>query len=112
MLLISMREKDHLNSQFIVDNKEKKIPEVVINSADASKYDVKSGDIVELHSEVGIVQACIFFSKEALLGTVGMSHGFELLGNVSELTSSEDVNPLSGMVTQTGIKIEIKKIGK
>jgi len=110
LILISMRERNHLNSQFIVNNEPNIIPEIVINHSDASKYDIKLGDIVELHSEIGLLEARVFLSKDALVGTVGISHGFEKLGNVAQLTSSTNVNPLSGMVTQTGIKVELKKM--
>lgn len=112
LILVSMRERNHLNSQFIVNNELNIIPEIVINHSDASKYDIKLGDIVELHSEIGLLEARVFLSKDALVGTVGISHGFEKLGNVAQLTSSTNVNPLSGMVTQTGIKVELKKLEK
>ena len=110
LLLISMRGKDRLNSQFILESDENKIPKVIINPSDGVKYGVQNGDLVELQSEVNIMQACIFLSQEALVGTVSVSHGFKKSGNVSRLTSSECVNPLSGMVTQSAIHVQIKKI--
>jgi anaerobic selenocysteine-containing dehydrogenase len=111
-LLISVREKDHLNSQFILNNDECKIPKVIINSFDAKKYEINNDELVELHSDVNFMQACVFISQDALVGTISVSHGFKKLGNVSRLTSSEYVNPLSGMVTQSAIHVQIKKIRK
>lgn len=109
LLLISTREKDHLNSQFIQESDEYKIPKAIISPSDGVKYGVKNGDLVEFYSEVNSMQACIFISQEMLVGAVSIPHGFKRSGNVSRLTSSECVNPLSGMVTQSAIHVKIKK---
>lgn len=108
--LVSMREEDHLNTQFmcgVVDA----LPLVCINPIDAQMYQFSEGQTVQLKSAHGVMRARIRIADEAKRHTVCVPHGYTALGNVSGLTSEiHGVNPLSGMVVQTAISVQIKKI--
>ena len=109
--LVSMREDDHLNSQFMLDHEEHLIPRAIINPADAEKHKLHQGERVKLRAGVGVMQAQIYISEEARINTVCVPHGFKNTGNVSNLTLERvGINPISGMVSQTAIDIAIEKI--
>lgn len=81
-----------------------------INSFSARLYDLVDGDHIELESEINSIRVLVCVTEDIMDNTVCLSHGFANFGNVSNLTSSDDVNPLSGMVSQTALPIKIKKI--
>ena len=110
LLLVSMREDSHLNSQFMFNQLEPRKNLAFINSFSARLYDLVDGDHIELESEINSIRVLICVTEDVMDNTVCLSHGFANFGNVSNLTSSDDVNPLSGMVSQTALPIKIKKI--
>lgn len=109
--LVSMREDDHLNTQFMLDHEEHSVPRAIINQADADQYKLHQGERVRLRAGVGVMQVQIHISEEARNNTVCVPHGFKSTGNVSNLTSEKAaINPISGMVSQTAIGVTIEKI--
>lgn len=109
--LVSMREDDHLNTQFMQGHEADELPQALFNRIDAHKHDLGDGQVVQLRSAHGVMLARVKISDEARTKTVCVPHGYRALGNVSGLTSEiHDINPLSGMVTQTAMLIQIEKI--
>ena len=109
--LVSMREDDHINTQFTQGPKANILPQVRIHEFDALEHGLLDGSLVRLHSAYGVMIARVKISEEAKQKTVCIPHGYRLQGNVSNLTSEVlNVNPLSSMVTQTGIPINIEKM--
>jgi anaerobic selenocysteine-containing dehydrogenase len=108
--LVSMREDDHLNTQFMQGHEANELPQARFNQIDAHTYDLSEGSVVQLRSVHGVMLARVKISDETKLKTVCVPHGYRALGNVSGLTSEvHGINPLSGMVTQTAIAIQIDK---
>jgi anaerobic selenocysteine-containing dehydrogenase len=109
--LVSMREADHLNTQFMEGYKTDQLPLVHISMNSAHSFKVDDGEIVQLRSAYGMMQGCIKITENIRTNVVSVSHGYKALGNVSGLTSEiHGINPLSGMVTQTAIAIHIEKL--
>lgn len=109
--LVSMREDDHLNTQFTQGHEADELPQARINQTDARGHDLGNGQVVQLRSAHGVMLARVKISDEAKINTVCVPHGYRALGNVSGLTSEiHGINPLSGMVTQTAIAIRIEKL--
>lgn len=109
--LVSMREDDHLNTQFTQGSKADILPEARFHEFDALEHGLLDGSLIRVHSAHGVMMARVKISEEARKNTVCIPHGYRLRGNVSSLTSEVlNVNPLSSMVTQTGIPINFEKI--
>ena len=105
-----MREDSHLNSQFMVTQLEPRKNLAFINYFTARLHDLVDGDHIELESKINNMQVLVCVTEDVMDNTLCLSHGFRNFENVSNLTSSYDVNPLSGMVSQTALPIKIKKI--
>lgn len=111
MRLVSMREDDHLNTQFMLDHEDHSTPRAIICDADAAQFQLRQGDRVKLTTGAGSMQALIDISADAGKNTVCVPHGYAGRGNVSNLTSEKaGINPLSGMVSQTAICVSIEKL--
>jgi anaerobic selenocysteine-containing dehydrogenase len=112
LLLVSMREDGHLNTQFTHGDSNEP-PPGRINPADAARYGLTNDLTIQLSTSVGIMQVKIFISDEVRPNTIEVPHGYHGLGNVSNLTSEfYGVNPISGMVKQTAIQITVKSFNK
>lgn len=111
--LISMREKGHLNSQFISVEGYFKLPRAYINPKDASICGLIDGQKVFVSNENGKALAIILITNDILCGTVAIPHGHPNEGNISLLTSDiNGINPLSGMVSQSAIFVLISDLVK
>ncbi|MHB1091320.1 molybdopterin-containing oxidoreductase family protein [Thiobacillus sp.] len=109
--LVSMREDNHLNTQFMQERVADELPQARINKIDAQTHDLVDGQEIQLRSEHGVMLARVKISDEVRINTVCVPHGYRAQGNVSCLTSEIDnINPLSGMVTQTAILVQIEKV--
>lgn len=109
--LVSMREDDHLNTQFLQRSKADILPEARLHKLDALEHGLLDGQLIRVLSAHGAMMARVKISEEARKNTVCIPHGYKLRGNVSSLTSEVlNVNPLSSMVTQTGIPINFEKL--
>ena len=111
--LVSMREDDHLNTQFTQGYDADELPQAHINQANALALDLADDQEIQLRSANGAMSARVKISDEARNHTVCVPHGYRALGNVSGLTSEvHGINPLSGMVTQTAMFVQIEKISR
>jgi anaerobic selenocysteine-containing dehydrogenase len=110
LYLVSIREDNHLNTQFTQKHEVVELPQARIHEKVARDHDLANGSVVKLHSAHGVMLVRIKISDEARVNTVCVPHGYKGLGNVSGLTSeTQNINPISGMVTQTAIPIHIEK---
>jgi anaerobic selenocysteine-containing dehydrogenase len=111
--LVAMREDNHLNTQFMREREADELPQARINKIDAQIHDLGDGQGIQLRSSHGVMQARVKISDEARINTVCVPHGYRALGNVSGLTSEiHGINPLSGMVTQTAMHVQIEKLSQ
>ncbi len=111
--LIPRRQVRHLNSQLVdgVDHLRLDAAAILISSADAAAAGVGDGDKVVLTSRHGRLEGFAHVSAEIRQGAVSVPHGYGT-PNVSALTSSsEDVDPHTGMVLQSGVEVSLALVG-
>jgi anaerobic selenocysteine-containing dehydrogenase len=107
--LVPRRQARHLNSVFVPNGKSDEAA-LLVNPVDAERAGVASGDRVVIRSAHGSTEAVATVSDRIRPGAVSLPHGFED-ANVSLLTSADDgVDPLSGMVLQSGIDVSLEVI--
>ena len=107
LALVPRRQVRHLNSQLTTGIARADPPAVLLNAADADRLGVADGDPIVVSSAYGAVHATATVTDELRRGAVSVPHG---LGepNVSHLTSAAaDVDPLTGMVLQSGVAVTV-----
>ena len=107
--LIPRRQVRHLNSQLVdgLTARRADEPRITIAPADAAAAGILDGAPVVVRSAHGRVEGTAAVSDEMREGAVSVPHGYGA-PNVCELTSSSaDVDPLTGMVLQSGIGVEL-----
>ncbi|MET0909231.1 MAG: molybdopterin-dependent oxidoreductase, partial [Ilumatobacteraceae bacterium] len=84
---------------------------VYLNPDDAHRIDAAEGDLVRVTSKSGSVVAPVVIDDGLRLGTVSIHHASDG-ANVCDLTSSTaDIDPVTGMVLQSGIPVELTLAG-
>ena len=111
LVLLPQRQARHLNSQ-LVDLAEHKgpsdQPEARVHPADALAAGIEDGFPILVSSATGTVELVARVDANAGEGTVSIPHGYAK-ANVGHLTSgSTSIDPLTGMVMQSGIPITIR----
>jgi len=110
LLLVPRRQLRHMNSALIdsggggarVDE-----PLLQMHPDDAAQAGVAAGDEAEIRSPVGHVVARVAVDDGMRSGVVSLPHGF-VDTNVNALTSlRDDVDPLTGMVTLSGVRVTV-----
>ncbi len=112
--LIPRRQQRHFNSQLassMGDDRPTDVPLLLISPDDARSRGFVDGAQVVVHSASGSVECRLSIDRGILPGTVSLPHGFDD-NNVSYLTSSSvNVDPLTGMVLQSGLDVTIVPAG-
>ncbi|MET0782258.1 MAG: molybdopterin dinucleotide binding domain-containing protein [Microbacterium sp.] len=84
---------------------------VYVNPVDARNIDAREGDLVRVTSQNGSVVAPLVIDEGLRPGAVSIHHASDG-ANVCDLTSSTaDIDPLTGMVLQSGIPVELSLAG-
>lgn len=109
LVLTPRRQLRHLNSQMAADamGSSADRPEALVNPADAADAGIADGQEVLVRSASGSLVVRAKVVDDIRRGAVSIPHGFGT-ANVSVLTSgTHDVDPLTGMVTQSGVPITL-----
>jgi anaerobic selenocysteine-containing dehydrogenase len=85
------------------------LPHVLLHPVDAADLEIEDGAEVEISSLTGSVRGTVRIGTDIRRGAVSVPHGFGE-PNVSRLTSTTDVDPLTGMVLQSGIPVTIAAV--
>ena len=112
IVLIPRRQMRHLNSQMAGSDTrgQRDAPELMVNPADADSLGITEGARVRVSTRGGSLIALARLNNDLVPGAVSLSHGFGD-PNVSNLTRSDgDVDPLSGMVLQSGIAVSLESL--
>ncbi len=108
--MIPRRQFRHYNSQLAgmqMVGGGRDDPDILMNPEDAADAGLRDGMAARLFNEVGSVHGTVRTSDALRRGVVSFPHGF-LEANVCALTSSRvRVDPLTGMVHQGGIPVEV-----
>lgn len=113
LVLVPRRQLRHLNSQLRDGSgptgQQRDAPTALVHPADAAEAGVADGDRAELVSAVGRLRITVAVDDEIRRGAVSVPHGFAA-PNVSVLTSGRaGVDPLTGMVLQSGIPVSLRR---
>ncbi len=111
--MIPRRQFRHYNSQLAgmrLVGGGRDEPDILMHPADAADAGLSDGMSARLFNEVGSVVGTVRTSAALRRGVVSFPHGY-MEANVCALTSSRSrVDPLSGMVHQGGIPVEVAPI--
>jgi anaerobic selenocysteine-containing dehydrogenase len=103
--LAPLRELDHMNAQLTEGRHA-----AYLNPADAARLHVLDGEEVTLRSAAGTLTTRVHCDERVRVGVVGVPHGYEL-ANVNDLTSDDDLDPLTGMPVLSGIGVHLAPAG-
>jgi anaerobic selenocysteine-containing dehydrogenase len=110
LVLTPRRQLRHLNSQLrdvAAPGGRSDWPEILINPEDAAAAGVVDGAAIEVRSARGAIRARARTDPDIRAGVVSVPHGFAA-PNVSDLTDDlELLDPLTGMVRQSGLPVTI-----
>lgn len=110
LLLMPRRQLRHLNSQLQDGTQDgrREPPTALLHPADAAGRGIEDGHQIVVSSAVGTWRGACELTETMLAGTVCVPHGSDA-HNVGVLTSDhDDVDPLTGMVTQTALEVEVR----
>jgi len=96
--------------------------DLIMHPDDARKNDIEAGDIVEIISEISVVQAPVRISDEIMVGVLSLPHGWghekaehlevarKFAGvNCNELANAGKYDPLSGNAALNEITVKIRR---
>jgi anaerobic selenocysteine-containing dehydrogenase len=110
LVLTPRRQPRHLNSQLrdpLVAARRLDEPDILLHPSDAAEAGLAEGDRVVVRSNSGEMTGVAHLEPDLRRGAVSVPHGFAAT-NAAELTSSTlGVDPLTGMVLQSGIPVTI-----
>jgi anaerobic selenocysteine-containing dehydrogenase len=111
LVLTPRRQLRTMNSQLRDVGARREAAEVLLHPDDAAVVGgtgVGDGDLVEVASAHGALVGAVRVDERTGRGTVSLTHGWDR-PNVGRLTSSEQgVDPLTGMVWQSGLPVEVR----
>jgi anaerobic selenocysteine-containing dehydrogenase len=112
LVLTPRRQLRTMNSQLRDVGARRERAEVLLHPADAAELGggtgVVDGDLVEVASAHGALVGVARVDERGPRGAVSLTHGWDR-PNVGRLTSSEQgVDPLTGMVWQSGLPVEVR----
>ncbi len=111
LVLTPRRQVRHVNSTLIDDGETQFVAvQADISPKDAAAAGIADGDRVRVTSSYGSLELTANVTDLMMPGAVSIPHGYGHV-NVSALTSgTESIDPLTGMVTQSGLPIEIELV--
>jgi anaerobic selenocysteine-containing dehydrogenase len=108
LLLLPRRQRRHLNS-YLADQPAGDAPVVLVHPLDAAAAGIADGDVVRVSSDSGAVEAQACLTDGVMRGAVSVPHGFAA-PSVGALTSADvGIDPLTGMVVQSGVRVELTR---
>lgn len=109
LVLSPSRQLRHLNSLFAgepVADGSMELPRLVISPHDAAERGIVDGELVRLTTAHGSVEGRAAVTQEMRAGVVTLPHGYADT-NVNDLTSSDDLDPLTGMPVYSGLPVDV-----
>lgn len=110
LLLIPRRQLRQLNSQLQDGTQDGRVerPTAQLHPADAAARGIEDGHQIVVSSATGTWRGECELTETMRVGTISIPHGSGA-HNVGVLTSAHrDIDPLTGMVTQTALEVEVR----
>lgn len=108
LVLVPRRQRHHLNSQLTEGAgpraAQRDHPLALMNAADARQHGISDGGDIEIESAHGSMTLEVSVTDDIRQGVISVPHGFAS-ANVCRLTSAALVDPLTGMVLQSGLPV-------
>ncbi|HUE60717.1 MAG TPA: molybdopterin dinucleotide binding domain-containing protein, partial [Acidimicrobiales bacterium] len=113
LMLIPRRQGRHLNSWFPPAGLRQDDPVLLIHPTDAAEAWLTDGSRARVTSAAGTLVATLCVDDGIARGHVSFPHGFDPPAgpHVGALVSSVEADPLTGMVRQSGVPIQVEPEG-
>jgi anaerobic selenocysteine-containing dehydrogenase len=105
LVLISHRQKKHMNTRFIELETTKAI---FLNAAEAARAGLKDGDRAVVRSDDGSIEGVVKIDANLPDGVLNIPQGWDDAFNVNILTSTRNIDPLTGMAWLSGFPVSIR----
>ncbi len=105
--LIPRRQRYHENSKML---ELRDRPYVYLTEADAQSIGVSEGGSVRVSNATGSVERIAKFDETLRRGVINVPHGWSDEINVNRLTTTREVDSISGMVRYSGIPVSLQAV--
>jgi len=107
LVMIPRRQRHHINSRFL---EVRDRPGILVSAKDAEDAGLKDGDIIIVRSPYGAVQGPMRIDPTLTPGVMSVPHGWSGSHNVNQLTSTRDVDLLTGMPLYSGLPVSLHRV--
>lgn len=104
LVLIPRRQMHHINSRMMSGRDH---PAILVSTEDAVRAGVDSGSMAVLRSAHGSLTGVVEIDPSLRPGAVTVPHGWSGDYNVNHLTSSDDLDPVTGMPRFSGLPVTL-----
>ena len=104
LVVTPRRQPRHMNGQHFRDGDE---PTALVHPADAAESAVNDGDLIDIVSAAGVLRVRAVVTDAIARGAVSVPHGWGTT-NVNQLTSSVDLDSLTGMPRLSGTPVTLR----
>jgi anaerobic selenocysteine-containing dehydrogenase len=109
LVMLPQRQPRHMNTMFSPTGR-RDAADATFNPVDAERLGIDDGSVVHITSGAGAITTTARVAERQARGTVSFPHGHETR-NVGVLVTARDrVDPVSGMMLQSGIPIEVSVV--
>ncbi|WP_157218814.1 molybdopterin-containing oxidoreductase family protein [Flavisphingomonas formosensis] len=107
LVLIPRRQRHHINSR-IMDPRDH--PSILLSPEDAADAGLTDGAPAIVRSAHGAIEGVVELDRTLQRGVMTVPHGFAGPYNVNQLTSCDDVDPLTGMPRMSGLAVSVSAV--
>jgi anaerobic selenocysteine-containing dehydrogenase len=108
LVLISRRQKHHLNSRKAAAGA-RDTPGIYVSPDDATERGLADGTIAIVRSKHGQLKGHVKIDPSLVPGAISVPHGWEGTHNVNLLTAADDTDAITGMPIFSNLPVEIAK---
>jgi anaerobic selenocysteine-containing dehydrogenase len=109
LVLISRRQLHRQNSR---EASGRERIAIFVNPDDARDLGLSDGDVARVRSPHGQLEGHVKIDRTMMRGTLSVPHGWEGQYNVNQLTSVDDIDPLTGMPRFSNLPVELTKVAQ
>ncbi len=104
LVLIPRRQRHHINSRFLEVGDS---PGIMVSAKDAGDAGLRDGDIAIVRSASGSLRGIMRIDPTLQPGVMSVPHGWSGTYNVNQLTSTTDIDTLTGMPRFSGLPVTL-----
>jgi anaerobic selenocysteine-containing dehydrogenase len=107
LVLIPRRQRHHINSRFLEVGDS---PGIMVSAKDAGDAGLRDGDTAIVRSASGSLRGIMHIDPTLQPGVMSVPHGWSGTYNVNQLTSTTDVDMLTGMPRFSGLPVTLHAV--